>query len=114
MKPPLTAPNPYFACASRNASRDFLRSAVARWTTPDFAALSNADVRFWSAFEASCFFPAPISCRYARSRVCRRDLMLRLCNFLRALLRIRRSADFVFGINQFLVNCSEPDTLCQP
>ena len=28
----------------------------------------------------------------------RRDLMLRLCNCLRALLRIRRSADFVFGI----------------
>jgi hypothetical protein len=46
--------------------------------------------------------------------VCRRDLMLRLCNFLRALLRIRRSADFVFGINQYLVNYSEPDTLFQP
>jgi hypothetical protein len=31
-------------------------------------------------------------------------LMLRLCRFLRALLRMRRSADFVFGINQGLIN----------
>ena len=39
--------------------------------------------------------------------------MLRLRKFLRALLRMRRSADFVFGINQDLIICSERVTVAE-
>ena len=39
--------------------------------------------------------------------------MLRLRRFLRALLRMRRSADFVFGINQGLISYSERATVAE-
>ena len=98
MKPPA-----YRAWLNRSASRDFFRFAVPRCKTPVFAALSKAELTLGRAFAASSFLPAASNSTYLRSKLCRRDLILRLWAFLRALLRIRRSADFVFGIG---IDCS--------
>src|SRR5262245_48047218 len=93
--------------------RDFLRSAVALWTTPVLAALSNAELMARNASTASVFLPALSRVRYFRSREWRRDLMPRLWAFLRALLRMRRSADLVFGIKAFAVFESERETVAE-
>src|SRR5262245_571852 len=89
---------PYRAWLNRSASRDFFRFAVPRCKTPVFAALSKAELTFGKALAASSFLPAASNSTYLRSKLCRRDLILRLWAFLLALLRMRRSADFVFGI----------------
>jgi hypothetical protein len=90
--------------------RDFLRSAVALCSTPALAALSKAEVTARSAVAASAFLLALMSVRYFLSSECRRDLMLRLWAFLRALFRMRRSADFVFGIIGFVLNSAAHGT----
>jgi hypothetical protein len=92
----------YFRWAKRSAKRDFFRLAVARWTAPDLAALSKAEEMIWSDLAASSFLPVPTRSRNTFSRVCRRDLVLWLRCCFRALLRMRRSADFVLGIRQNL------------
>jgi hypothetical protein len=69
--------------------------------TPDLTALSKAEWTPGNALAASSFFPPVMSERKFFSRPRNFEVMLRLCKFLRALLRIRRSADFVFGIIQF-------------
>src|SRR5262245_8048031 len=75
---------------------------MALCTTPALAALSKAEVIARRASEASFFLPEVTRIRYFLSRECSRDLMRRLCACLRALLRMRRSADLVFGIKYFL------------
>lgn len=84
--------------ARRRVSRDFFRSTVPLWRTPPLVALSRAEMMDFRAVDASSFLPALTVARYFFSRVFKRDftLVLRLC--LRSLLRARRSADFVFGI----------------
>src|SRR5438445_10425098 len=84
--------------ASRTASRDFLRLALFACSTPLLAALSKAAVTARNAVDASSFFPAVTSERYVFSSVLRREWALWLRRCLRALLRMRRSADSVFGI----------------
>ncbi len=98
----------YFNPFNRALSRDFFRSAMDLWMTPVLAALSKAELTARSEVTASVFFPAVISMRYFFSNWCRLDLTLRLCRRLRALLLIRRSADFVFGI-KFYINSSAPN-----
>jgi len=75
------------------------------------AALSKAETNVFKAVLASAFFPAVAKVAKLFSRVCKRDLVLVFWVRLRALLRMRRSADFVFGINQFKIegqNVAEP------
>ena len=86
---------------SRKLRRDFLRSAVALCTVPVLAALSKAELTACNARIASAFLPALIRTRYFFSSEWSRDLRLRLWACLRALLRERRAADFVFGIIGF-------------
>ena len=100
IEPVSTIPRPrYFIAANRTLKRDFFRSAVALWTTPALAALSKAEVIARNASVASLFLPAVTRARNFFSSECNRDLRRRLCACLRALLRMRRSADLVFGIN---------------
>src|ERR1051325_8138544 len=66
--------------------------------TPLFAALSNAVVTARRASVASLFLPVLSNARYFFSSECKRDFRLRLRNRFRALFRMRRSADLVFGI----------------
>jgi hypothetical protein len=99
------------AAFNRKAKRDFLRLAVALWITPDFAALSNAELSPWSALVASSFLPEETSDKYPLSRVCNRDFVLRLRNSFLALFRMRRSADFVFGIDSDYFSNIERATL---
>src|SRR5229473_3564678 len=47
----------YFSVARCAARRDFLRLAVARWMTPDFAPLSKAELTSRYACIASSFLP---------------------------------------------------------
>ena len=86
------------AALRRRLRRDFLRLAMGRLMTPVFAALSKAEVSRRKAEAASSFFPAASSSAKFLSKLCRRVLTLRFCSCLRALLRMRRPADFVFGI----------------
>ncbi len=91
----------YFARFNAIVRRDFLRFAVARVMTPDFTALSIVESVSDNDLLASAFLPAMMVSRKPFSTRRRRELMERLCNCLRALLRILFSADFVFGINRF-------------
>src|ERR1035441_6459850 len=67
--PPLISPplpshrTTYFARGRRKDKRDFLRSAVARCTTPALAALSKAELSVRSSLAASSFLPAVMSSR---------------------------------------------------
>jgi len=89
----------HFIAPNRTAKRDFFRLAVLAWTTPDLDALSKAELTPRNAAAASSFFPAETRPRYPLSKDLRRDLMLIFRRCFRALFRARRSADFVFGIN---------------
>jgi hypothetical protein len=91
-------PMDYLSALRRALRRDFFRSAVALWSAPVFAARSKAELTAGSMVRASCFLPARIRERYFLSIERRYDLTMRLWLRLRALLRMRRSADFVFGI----------------
>jgi hypothetical protein len=71
--------------------------------TPDFAALSRAELTLRSEVAASSGFPPAKSAQYRFSNVFKRDFTLWLCCCLRALLRMRRSADLVFGISDYLI-----------
>src|SRR5262249_33842823 len=90
---------------------DFLRLAVARRTTPVLAALSNAETTTLKDLAASSFFPEDTAARKFFSSVCRRDLTLEIAAWLRLLLRIRRSADLVFGIKSIQLFNSERDRI---
>lgn len=92
----------YFFIAS--ARRDFFRFAVARARTPDLTALSKAEWTPDKALEASSFLPPVTSVRNSFSNRRNFDFTARLCKCLRSLLRIRRSADFVFGIIIFVLS----------
>jgi hypothetical protein len=89
----------YVNARRRRDNRDFFRLALHRWTAPAFAALSKAEFNVPSSVFASSFLPASTKSRYLRSNVFKADFALRLREFFRALLRMRRSADFVFGIS---------------
>ena len=93
---------PYLARLIASVIRDFFRFALARVITLDLTALSSAEITLDSEVAASAFFPAAKDSRSPFSDLRRREMMERLCRCLRALLRMRRSADFVFGIVSFL------------
>ena len=48
----------YFNVLRRVLRRDFLRDAMDLWMTPDFAALSKAELTAFKVALASSFFPA--------------------------------------------------------
>src|SRR5215471_1619278 len=94
----------YFAVAlSERARRDFLRLAVGREMVPTLTALSYAEWTPGRSLAASSFCPAVTVARNSFSKRRSLDLTLVLWRFLRWLLRIRRSADLVFGIISLFV-----------
>jgi hypothetical protein len=88
----------YFTAASLVLKRDFFRLAVAKWITPVLAALSYPDIAARKAVAASSRLPAFTVSKKFFSSVFKRDFTDLFCVCFRALLRIRFSADFVFGI----------------
>jgi len=54
----------YLTVLSRALRRDFLRDAIDLWITPDFAALSKAELTARNVALASSFFPAASSATY--------------------------------------------------
>jgi len=93
------------------ARRDFLRFAVGRLTAPTLTALSNAEWTPGRSLAASSLLPATTAARNCFSSRRSLDLTLLFWRFLRLLLRIRRSADFVFGINSMNIFSKEPLSL---
>ena len=91
----------YFMLASRMARRDFLRLALVLGTTPPLAALSYTELTSRRAFAATSLLPATTAARNFFSEVFTRVLTVMFLACLRALLRIRRSADFLLGIVTF-------------
>src|ERR1035441_6453345 len=93
---------------SERARRDFLRLAVGRVMAPTFTALSNAEWTPASSLAASSFLPAATVARNCFSVRRKRDFTALFWRCLRWLLRIRRSADFVLGIDSFKYFAKEP------
>src|ERR1035438_6565358 len=98
---------------SERARRGFLRLAVGRVMAPTFTALSNAEWTPASSLAASSFLPVATVARNCFSVRRRRDLTALFWRFLRWLLRIRRSADFVLGIDSFKYFAKEPEKLAK-